>query len=172
MCMQTTPLMTWGWESRSLEQICIQWIKRRREERPLLLDDAAKSKLNLTVERKWMDVSRRFWSREGLDDIKRPKERVFLGASYPLLWTEEAQEREEGCEVRWTEGQTRGSADRWSDSKSQLCQVPVIHSWKNYVTFSVSGDPSVQWGKYWPQTVFERISWATTHSVLLTVTWL
>ena len=58
MCMQTRPPMTWG--SRSLEQICIQWIKRRREERPLLLDDAAKSKLNLTVERKWMDVSKRF----------------------------------------------------------------------------------------------------------------
>ena len=44
----------WGWGSRSLEQIYItgtQSINRRREERPLLFDDVAKSKLNLTVER-------------------------------------------------------------------------------------------------------------------------
>ena len=54
--------MAWGWGSRSLEQIYItgtQSINRCREERPLLFGDAAKSKLNLTVERKWMDVSGR-----------------------------------------------------------------------------------------------------------------
>ena len=83
MCMQTTPLMTWGWESRSLEQICIQWIKRRREERPLLLDDAAKSKLNLTVERKWMDVSRRFWSREGLRWHQKAQREGLPGSQLP-----------------------------------------------------------------------------------------
>ena len=83
----------------------------------------------------------------------------------------EGPEREER-EERRTAGQTTGSADRRSDSKSQLCHLPLIHSWKNYVTFSVSGHPSVQWGKSWPQTAFERVSWANSSSVPLTVTWL
>lgn len=148
-----------------------QSINRRREERPLLFDDAAKSKLNLTVGRKWMDVSGRLWSGEGLDDIKRPKERVFLGASRHLL--------------RLSGGtRTRGGTWRETDSRTdhglcrqtvwfQISALPIttyslLEKLRNLLYLGGSICP----GKSWPQTVFESVSWANMPSVPLTVTWL
>lgn len=145
MCVMTRPLTTWGWGENpfTTADLYHKYIVNKYMQRgkTTLIWGCGQVKAEHVVERKWMNVSRRFWSRERLDLIKGPKERASLEESYHLSETTGKRGR------MWSEMAQKDSA--WALEMDDLILNPssanhVIYSWTNYLTFLCLRGPICQ----------------------------